>query len=82
MSNPFWKESFGPFLPETEAVAFGNLEQLTEKLAANGLGLLGGIEFRTPKSLRLGILRGVRKNPSGDFRPAVGTQAVSRPTAS
>lgn len=36
MSNPFWKESFGPFLPDTEAVAFGNLDQLAEKLAGKG----------------------------------------------
>jgi ornithine--oxo-acid transaminase len=34
MSNPFWKERFGPFLPDTEAVAFGDLEQLAEKLAS------------------------------------------------
>jgi ornithine--oxo-acid transaminase len=34
MSNPFWKDSFGPFLPDTEAAAFGNLEQLSERLAS------------------------------------------------
>jgi ornithine--oxo-acid transaminase len=33
MSNPFWKEGFGPFLPGTEAAPFGNLEQLAQKLA-------------------------------------------------
>jgi ornithine--oxo-acid transaminase len=33
MSNPFWKEGFGPFLPDTEAVDFGNQEQLAQKLA-------------------------------------------------
>lgn len=37
MSNPFWKEGFGPFLPDTEAVAFGNLEQLAQKLATKRL---------------------------------------------
>jgi acetylornithine/succinyldiaminopimelate/putrescine aminotransferase len=34
MSNPFWKDNFGPFLPDTEAAAFGDLEQLAQKLAA------------------------------------------------
>jgi ornithine--oxo-acid transaminase len=33
MSNPFWKQNFGPFLPETEAVALGQLDQLAQKLA-------------------------------------------------
>ena len=34
MSNPFWKENFGPFLPGVESVEFGRLEQLAAKLAA------------------------------------------------
>jgi ornithine--oxo-acid transaminase len=33
MSNPFWKEGFGPFLPETESVPFGDLGALERKLA-------------------------------------------------
>jgi ornithine--oxo-acid transaminase len=32
MGNPFWRESFGPMLPETEAVALGDLEALKSKL--------------------------------------------------
>ena len=34
MSNPFWTRGFGPFLPDTEGVAFGNLEALAPKLAS------------------------------------------------
>ncbi len=34
MSNPFWKERFGPFLPNTESVPFGDLEALESKLAS------------------------------------------------
>ena len=33
MSNPFWKDGFGPFLPETDLVEFGSLDQLAQKLA-------------------------------------------------
>ena len=33
MSNPFWKERFGPMLPGTEPVPFGDLEALQQKLA-------------------------------------------------
>jgi ornithine--oxo-acid transaminase len=33
MGDPFWRESFGPMLPETEAVPFANLEALERKLA-------------------------------------------------
>jgi ornithine--oxo-acid transaminase len=35
MSNPFWTEGFGPFLPETAAVPFGDLEALERELATN-----------------------------------------------
>ena len=34
MSNEFWKGGFGPFLPDTEAVPFGDIEALERKLAA------------------------------------------------
>lgn len=34
MSNPFWKERFGPMLPGTEAVPFGDIETLEQKLAS------------------------------------------------
>lgn len=33
MSNPFWREGFGPLLPGTEAVPFGDLDALTAKLS-------------------------------------------------
>ena len=33
MSDPFWRAGFGPMLPETEHVQFGNLAALEEKLA-------------------------------------------------
>jgi ornithine--oxo-acid transaminase len=33
MGDPFWRESFGPMLPETEAVPFGELDALERKLA-------------------------------------------------
>ncbi len=34
MSNGFWKDGFGPLLPGTEAVAFGDLDALERKLAS------------------------------------------------
>jgi ornithine--oxo-acid transaminase len=34
MANPFWKEGFGPLLPDTEAVPFGDLDGLARKLAS------------------------------------------------
>jgi ornithine--oxo-acid transaminase len=34
MANPFWKEGFGPLLPDTEAVPFGDLDELARKLAS------------------------------------------------
>ncbi len=33
MSEPFWREGFGPMLPGTEAVPFGSLEVLERRLA-------------------------------------------------
>src|SRR5208282_1505913 len=33
MSNAFWREGFGPFLPNTQAVAFGDADALEQKLA-------------------------------------------------
>ncbi len=34
MGDPFWRERFGPMLPDTEAVPFGNLAALELKLAS------------------------------------------------
>ena len=33
MSDPFWREGFGPLLPDTEAVPFGSVEALERSLA-------------------------------------------------
>src|ERR1039458_9516094 len=33
MGDPFWREGFGPMLPETEGVPFGELATLEKKLA-------------------------------------------------
>jgi ornithine--oxo-acid transaminase len=38
MGHPFWREGFGPMLPETEAVPFGDLEALERKLATRRFG--------------------------------------------
>lgn len=34
MGDPFWRDGFGPMLPDTEQVPFGDLKVLEEKLAA------------------------------------------------
>lgn len=34
MGDPFWREHFGPMLPDTESVPFGNLAMLEHKLAS------------------------------------------------
>ena len=34
MDDPFWREGFGPLLPDTESVPFGDLAALESKLAA------------------------------------------------
>jgi ornithine--oxo-acid transaminase len=34
MDNPFWTAEFGPLLPDTHAVTFGNLDQLAQQLAS------------------------------------------------
>jgi len=33
MSNPFWTEGFGPLLPDTESVPFGEIEPVARQLA-------------------------------------------------
>lgn len=37
MSNGFWKDGFGPLLPETEPVPFGDLDALKRKLATRSV---------------------------------------------
>ncbi len=34
MDDPFWTAEFGPLLPETHAVRFGDLEELAQQLAS------------------------------------------------
>jgi ornithine--oxo-acid transaminase len=34
MGDPFWRDGFGPMLPDTEEIPFGSLKALEEKLAA------------------------------------------------
>jgi ornithine--oxo-acid transaminase len=34
MDNPFWTAEFGPLLPDTQVVAFGDLDQLARQLAS------------------------------------------------
>jgi ornithine--oxo-acid transaminase len=38
MGDPFWRHDFGPMLPDTEAVPFGDLAALERKLAAKRFG--------------------------------------------
>jgi ornithine--oxo-acid transaminase len=38
MSNEFWTAGFGPFLPGTEAVPFGDLDALDRRLATRAFG--------------------------------------------
>jgi ornithine--oxo-acid transaminase len=35
MDNPFWGEGFGPMLPETDCVPFGDLDAMEQKLKGN-----------------------------------------------
>jgi ornithine--oxo-acid transaminase len=37
MSNPFWTEGFGPFLPGTESVRFGDVAALERRLATRDI---------------------------------------------
>ena len=40
MGDPFWREGFGPLLPDCEAVPFGQLEALKAKLASKRFAAL------------------------------------------
>jgi ornithine--oxo-acid transaminase len=59
MSNEFWKDGFGPFLPDTEAVPFGDIEALERKLAAKPIAAFvlepiqgeGGVRLPPPDYL-------------------------------
>ena len=40
MGNPWWRDGFGPLLPGTEAVPFGDLAQLEQRLASREFAAL------------------------------------------
>jgi ornithine--oxo-acid transaminase len=40
MGDPFWRQGFGPLLPETEAIPFNDLSALEEKLATKRFAAL------------------------------------------
>jgi len=60
MDNPFWGEGFGPMLPETYGVPFGDLEGLEQKLKGNRIAAFivepvqaeGGIRIPDRKYLK------------------------------
>ncbi|HXI39871.1 MAG TPA: aspartate aminotransferase family protein [Bryobacteraceae bacterium] len=60
MGDPFWREGFGPLLPEAESVPFGNLEALEQELASGRFAALilepiqgeGGVRLPPPEYLR------------------------------
>jgi ornithine--oxo-acid transaminase len=60
MSDGFWRNGFGPLLPDTEAVPFGDLEALERKLATRRFAAFivepvqseGGIRVPSPEYLR------------------------------
>lgn len=59
MGDPFWREGFGPLLPQTEAIPFDDLEALERKLATKRFGAFiiepiqseGGIRVPAPEYL-------------------------------
>ena len=60
MGDPFWRDGFGPLLPGAEAVPFGDLEALEQKLASKRFAALilepiqgeGGIRVPEPAYLQ------------------------------
>jgi len=60
MGDPFWRDGFGPLLPEAEAVPFGDLQALEQKLASGRFAALilepiqgeGGVRVPQPEYLR------------------------------
>jgi len=60
MGDPFWRDGFGPLLPEAEAFPFGDLQALEQKLASRGFAALilepiqgeGGVRVPNAKYLR------------------------------
>lgn len=58
MSDPFWREGFGPMLPETEAVEFNDLAALEKKLATKKFA----VYITEPVQAEAGI-----RLPEGDY---------------
>jgi len=60
MGEPFWRNGFGPLLPDAEAVPFGDLEMLEQELASKRFAALflepiqgeGGVRMPPPEYLR------------------------------
>jgi ornithine--oxo-acid transaminase len=60
MSNPFWKEGFGRFLPDTKGVPFDDLDVLAKELATHKYAMFitepiqaeAGIRLPSPEYLR------------------------------
>jgi ornithine--oxo-acid transaminase len=60
MGDSFWCDGFGPLLPETEAVPFGDMQTLEEKLASRRFAALilepvqgeGGVRVPSPEYLQ------------------------------
>lgn len=60
MSDPFWKDGFGPLLPGVESAPFGNIEELARKLATRQFAALvlepvqveAGVRIPTTEYLR------------------------------
>ena len=60
MGDPFWRDGFGPLLPEAEAVPFGDAQALEQKLASRRFAALilepvqgeGGVRMPPPGYLR------------------------------
>jgi ornithine--oxo-acid transaminase len=59
MGDPFWRDGFGPLLPEVEAVPFGDLQALEQKLGSRRFAALilepiqgeGGVRVPQPEYL-------------------------------
>src|SRR5258708_36493571 len=62
MGNSFWREKFGPMLPETEAIPFDDLDALERKLA--------GKKFAAFVVEPIQSEAGIRVPSSGYFRAA------------
>ena len=60
MGDPFWRDGFGPLLPDTEAVPFGDLQALEQKLSSRRFAALilepiqgeGGVRVPNAEYLR------------------------------